>query len=317
MNSNSTTEGKCKCGKDANIYLPHRRKHYCTEHFLSYVRNTVLNTIRDYKLIQENDRVLLAVSGGKDSLVLLHILNWAKDKLNFELIPLTINLGINKNNYSNDSVKVTLENCEKLGLKLKIIDLKKEYGFSLDEMALYTKKSVCAACGTIKRYLINKEAIKAEVDCVATGHNLTDGVVFLLNNLIKGDLLLLSRYKIKLPKKDKLVPRIKPLFFIYEKETSFYSYLAGIKTVESSCAYGGSAPTFKMKQIALKMEEVEPGSNLQLMRSFIRRLLPILPEEDLSPLQNCVICGLPSSKKVCAFCKLRRNVFEKKRSLLL
>jgi len=154
--------------------------------------------------------------------------------------------------------------------------------------------------------------LEFKVDCIATGHNLTDGFIFVLNNLIKGDILLLTKYNIILPKKDGLIPRIKPLFFVYEKEAALYAHYAGLNPVQSTCPYSKDAPTLKMKNTALTMEEVQPGSILQFMKSFLRRLLPNLRKvNELTTLQSCIKCGLPSSQKICSFCKLKINIREK------
>jgi len=277
---------------------------------MEYFEKRVLRTIRKYKMIQEGDKVLLGVSGGKDSIVLLHILADFQNVLKFEVIPLFIDLGIQLGNYSRISCKVVEENCKKLGLDVNIVKIQDEYGLSIDK--IFTKKlkrPICSVCGLIKRYVLNRKALEFSADKVATGHNLNDEATVLLQNIVNTNIDLLSKFGPVQPAlKGLLVGRIKPFFETYEDEISLYANFKSLDYVDIACPYSEDALSLKLKTIITKLEDIRPGSALTMVRGFYKKIKPLLQGAQEEKINKCKICKMPTSTEICSFCRLKQRI---------
>lgn len=255
--------------------------------------------------------MVLALSGGKDSLALLHILNNLKEKIGFELSALSIDLGIRRDDYSLKSVQISDKYCRELGVKLQIIDMKRDFGFTIDEVlnSNKIKRPICSSCGVIKRYVTNKVAIDLRAHSLATGHNLDDESTVLLSNYSNVDLNLLVRSGPILPSRgEKMASRIKPLYETSEKETTLYNFFKGIQHLEQKCPYASGASSLRLKEAINHLEETRPGFKIALVRNFIKKIKPILAEHysnTQSALKLCEECGYPTSTKICSFCRLK------------
>jgi len=280
----------------------------CKTHFRVYFENRVQKTIKRYKLINEGDRVVVAVSGGKDSMALLHTL---KKSIDNEIIAFHIDLGIGE--YSKESRRIVEENCKNLKIELKVYDLKEEYGFSIGELSWFRKK-ICSTCGTVKRYLTNKFAYEVDADVIATGHNLDDEVAFLMNNFSNGNYF--QMYKMG-PKSEsipeyKLVGRVKPLYEITDRESLLYCITSKIRFIDRECPYATKTTVTDWKLTLSDMESKRPGIKLRIIRNFLREMKPILSKyySSLSEgeLKRCEVCGMATSRSLCTFCALLRRI---------
>ena len=96
---------KCtKCGREAVYHAKYEGKFYCHKHFNEMVEVKVKQNIRKYGLIKRGDRIAVGVSGGKDSVVLLHILHKLSQKFPFEVVAITIDEGIK--GYRSESIEM-------------------------------------------------------------------------------------------------------------------------------------------------------------------------------------------------------------------
>ncbi|MHA1581725.1 MAG: TIGR00269 family protein [Candidatus Baldrarchaeia archaeon] len=260
-------------------------------------------------MIREGDKILLGVSGGKDSVALLYILAKFQNNLKFKLLPIFIDLGINRDNYSQYSREIVENHCQNLELDLLIADVKREYGFSIDEVfSKKLRKPVCSICGTVKRYILNRKAIELGVEKVATGHNLTDEATILLQNIINVNIDFFSKFTPVQPAVDRLFAgRIKPFFEIYEEEISLYVTFKNIGYVEVKCLYAKGASTLQLKKIILNIENMRPGAALTMVKGFYKKIRPIIQKKE-EKLNKCRICGMPTITEICAFCKLRNKI---------
>ncbi len=303
----------CKfCSKPAAVRIRYSGLLVCKDHFTEYFEKRVLRTIQKYKMIKEGDKVLLGVSGGKDSVTLLHLLANFQNVLKFEIIPLFIDLGIQPNNYSQISVKVVEENCKSLGLDANIVKIQDEYGLSIDKILTEKlKRPMCSVCGLIKRYVLNRKAIEFSADKVATGHNLDDEATVLLQNLINSDIYVLSKFGPVQPSfENVLVSRIKPFFETYEDEISLYANFKNLNYVDVICPYSEDAPLLKLKAIIKKLEDIRPGSALTMVRGFYKKIKPSLQTIREEKIKKCKICGMATSTDICSFCRLRQRIIK-------
>ncbi|MEM2829159.1 MAG: TIGR00269 family protein [Candidatus Jordarchaeales archaeon] len=303
--------GKCKwCSGDMEVFLPYARLSLCRSHFRNYVVRRVKRTIERYGMINSGERVLVALSGGKDSLVLLHILSTLRDSddpkfsLKCEVEAVTLDLGIK--GYSERCIAVARAHCEKLGVPHHTIKAAELAGFTMDDVASRRGRPTCSVCGVVKRYVLNKVGVEMGFDRLATGHNLDDEAAVLLSNYLSANVELLSRQSPVLPAREGMISRIKPLFEVSERETAMYAQFQGLAPVDGKCPYAIAPSTLKFKMVLNMLEEEVPTMKISMVRGFLEKVKPLLKKGETGPLRRCVACGYPSSSEVCSFCRLKK-----------
>lgn len=307
---------KCRlCNKKAIVRLRYARRDLCKDHFIEFIERRFEKIIVERKLLRGIRKVIVAVSGGKDSITLLHMLHRISKKLGFEIYGLTIDLGIDLNSsYSKKSVEAAVKNFEMLNINYKVVNIKKKYGFTIDDVARYGRKAgirkpVCSICGTVKRYVMNKFATEIKADAIATGHNLDDTLHYVFSSIYSGRWEDLKKYALVTPSKYKLISRIKPLAYISEKETLLYVLLKETPFNHEVCPHTVTRRFhMRIRKMINEFEEEYPGSKITLARTFLEKIQPALstyyPEEE-KEIRECEICNMPTTGKVCAFCKIR------------
>jgi len=301
---------KCrKCGKTAVINMRQHRLALCEEHFLEWVLEQVKRTIRRYRMFRREDRILVAVSGGKDSLSLWDILL----RLGYQAEGLYIHLGIEDGGYSDRSLEyVERFAAQREGAHFQVVDVKTTYGMSVPELARvkYRGRKVCALCGLVKRHIMNRVAYEGEYATIATGHNLDDEAAVLFSNVLRWQVGYLARQAPVLPSTHpKLARKVKPLVHLYEREMAAYAIVRGIEYIYDECPYAAGANTIFYKELLNQLEARSPGAKSALYREFIRarRKGDILfaGEETHPEMQECQVCGQPTTAPgKCAFCRL-------------
>ncbi len=290
---------KCSfCDRKAVIFIRRTGKYYCEEHFEKFFLGRVRSYLDRNKI--KRKKILAAISGGKDSSSMLWALNSLKNEYKLEIVAFHIDLGIK--GYSKSCRKASEELCQSLGIELKILDLKKEYGKSLEEIARKSRKP-CSSCGTIKRYLTNKAAYEGGFEYIATGHNMLDEAAFAMHNLYSGTIKQFMRGGEVIPPKPKLkmAGRIKPLYYLMENETMLYAILKAIPYSEEECPYSLGHPIIRHKRVLLRGEEELPGFVYNVLKSL--NSLRSEKEEEVE-LNFCKICGYPTTSEICKFCRI-------------
>jgi uncharacterized protein (TIGR00269 family) len=297
--------GKCRvCGAPAYARLEYANLQLCRDNFVRFFERRVERTVERYGMFERGSRVAVAVSGGKDSVALLHSLWKLRGKLGVELVAITIDLGIA--GHSDRYVPLARRVCERLGVSCRVVDLRGEYGFSVDELR-GLRRPVCSLCGAVKRYVLNREARELGAHVLATGHNLDDFLAALLQAYIRGDLRALAKLRPYLPPEGKLVARAKPLVETPERDTKLYVEALGLEHVTWKCPYSSGAPSFEYKRVLDLLEEEHPSIKFQMLRSFLERIQPLISVEEPS-LLSCSKCGEPSSSPVCQFCRIKSMI---------
>lgn len=294
---------KCqKCGAKAQVYLPQHRLALCKDHYLEWFENRVEKTIKEFRMFSRSDRVLVAVSGGKDSLSLWNALY----KLGYEVDGFYINLGIGE--YSQKSNILATEFSQKIGRKLYSISLKDEI-MPIPEIKKYDSRPACSVCGTVKRYYMNKFAKENGYSIIATGHNLDDESAVLFSNTLNWSVEYLKRQYPVLPQEDGFVRKVKPLCKISEKESAMYAVLSGIDYIEEECPFSEGATSIDYKIFLSQLEEKSPGTKLRFYSEFLRKMYPLLKQsEEKIPLKSCKICGEPTTGEICSVCALKNKL---------
>ncbi len=303
---------RCKwCGSPAFIWLEYARIAFCKKHFIDYFLRKVERTVKSYGLVEMGDRILVALSGGKDSASMFFALARLFSDV-ATLIPVTIDLG-GEHPFFADYVEKVRKQCSLLGFEAKVVRLE-EYGFTIDDIFRaqpITGRPICSACALVKRYILNDIARKLGTNKIALGHVLDDMAAYIMLNLISGDLHALSKLGPSSPARDALPARIRPLYEVYELETKALCEAAGIPYAGEDCPYSKGEKLGPFKDVMRQLERNRPASLLTFARNFAKKLLPLIKVEE-APLKKCSVCGAPTSSEVCAFCRLKAAVLKAK-----
>lgn len=302
---------KCrKCGEKAVINMRQHKLSLCTEHFLDWMMAQTERFIRKYEMFNRQSRVLVAVSGGKDSLSLWDLL-W---RLGYQAEGLYIGLGIDGGvNYSHESQRLAERFAEERGLTLHIVSLPEEYGEDIQQMAQRTQRGrgkPCSVCGLAKRHIMNRMARDGNFDILATGHNLDDEAAVLFGNVLNWIPGYLARQAPVLEaNRPGLARKVKPLCRFYEREMAAYAVLRGIEYIYDECPYAEGSSTIYYKELLNQLEEDRPGAKLSFYLSFLeaksRGLFSPQADADIPLLHACPTCGQPTSAPgECAFCRM-------------
>jgi uncharacterized protein (TIGR00269 family) len=286
----------------------------CGRCFCKSIENKVRGTISKYKMFEPKDKIMLAVSGGKDSVTLLHILTKIEKAFpDAALSAVTVDEGIK--GYRDEALKVAMKNCKKLGVEHVVTSFKKMYGYTLDEIVNMIRKrkekglTPCSYCGVLRRRTLNTAAREAGVDKLATAHSLDDETQTMLLNIIHGDALRIARVKPVLTViHPRLVQRVKPFCEVPEKEVALYAYLRRIRFQGILCPYARTALRNDMRTMLNRLEEKHAGTKFTIFRSM-ERIRPALEEiAEEAKLQNCRICGEPTVGELCKPCQMLQEL---------
>ncbi|RMF39310.1 MAG: adenine nucleotide alpha hydrolase family protein [Anaerolineae bacterium] len=301
---------KCrKCGQKAAINMRQHKLALCREHYLEWLPQQTQRFIEKYHMFTPDERVLVAVSGGKDSLALWDVLV----RLGYQADGLYIDLGIDGGfGYSSESHALTVAFAEKHGLTLHVVDVKASYGEDIPEMAHRTRRGKgkpCSVCGLTKRHIMNRIARDLGYDVLATGHNLDDEAATLFGNTLQWSSGYLVRQGPVLPASPGLARKVKPFCRFYERETAAYALLRGIEYIYEECPFSVGAKSIYYKELLNQLEEEHPGAKLQFYLGFLRAkkegLFAERAEETVELLHTCPTCGQPTSAPgQCAFCRM-------------
>ena len=292
---------KCKtCAAKAVIEMRRHNAAFCTGCFCTHVERQVQKTVDTEKMLSKDDRVLVAVSGGKDSFTLWETLH----RLGYSTTGYHIVLGIG--DYSPLAREKVEAYAKGQGLSLIITDLKEEYDFTIPELSLYTPRVPCSACGLSKRYLMNRTALEAGFTVLATGHNLDDGAATLLGNLLHWQTEQLGRMRPAMEATHaKLVKTVKPLIRLTERETLAYTMLRGIDYHEDECPNAVGATSLLYKDILNQLEHASPGAKQSFYSGFlIKGRATFAAHSDGITLKACEVCGQVTTTETCAFCRM-------------
>jgi len=292
---------KCqRCPKIAVIYQKYSNAHLCKSHFIEDVERKIKRDIRKFKMIGRGERIAVALSGGKDSIALLYILHKIfRDRPDLEIIALTIDEGIKgyRANTLSHAIKITNE----LGIDHKIMSFDNVFGTTMDALVIKKEHAACTLCGVLRKNILNKAARELGADKLATGHNLDDESQTILMNYMRGDM---ERLRRMLPGSIQpgMVPRIKPLRSIPEKEVALYGFLNDLPVSMDECPYAGDALRNEIREMINNYEVRHPGTKYSLLGGFETISQTLRP--NVTEIFKCDKCGEPSSETFCKTCRL-------------
>ncbi len=297
---------KCRvCRDKAVIEVRRHNAGFCRQHFIDHIHRQVDRTIHDHDMFSPGDRLLLGVSGGKDSLALWNILT----ELGYRVDGVYLHLGIG--DYSSESLVLSQAFAQERGLELRVMDLPSERGFSVPEAARASRRTPCSACGLSKRYLLNQAADDFGYDVLVMGHNLDDEAATLFSNVIGWETDYLARQSPVLPATDGgLARKVKPLVRVAERETAAYAVLQGIEYEVEECPMAAGNTVNRYKQWLNRLEEESPGLKTRFLTGFWDKGRMAFQAGEPPELRACDECGQPTTADICAFCRLSARVRE-------
>lgn len=294
---------KCQvCRGPAVIDVRRHNANFCPEHFLRLCRDQTRKTIDQFAMLEPDDRVLVAVSGGKDSLAVWDILR----ELGWQADGFYIGLGIG--DYSDESRRYAERFAAARGLTLIVDDLLRDHGFDVPHGSRAAKRAPCSACGLSKRHLFDDAARRGGYDAIVTGHNLDDEAAVLMGNTLHWQTDYLGRQMPHLPAANGFPKKVKPLVRLTERDTAAYCLLRGIDYLVDECPMAAGNKHLSYKAALNDIEVDSPGAKHAFYFGFLDRaadrFAPTVEPTDEAPVTPCERCGAPSSNGVCAFCRL-------------
>lgn len=298
-----------KCHEKAVIGLPRHNAAFCKPCFTGFVHDQVARAIKSERMFGPKDRILVAVSGGKDSLALWDILL----KLGYRADALYVDLGIA--GYSEKSREKVERFAGTVGTAhnatLLLHTVQEEEGAGIRELADLLRRPTCSACGTIKRYQFNRAAVDYDYDVMATGHNLDDEAARLLGNVLHWQDEYLDKQGPSLPASvEGFAKKVKPLYRLAEREIAAYAVLNRIDYIVEECPMAKGSKMLLYKEVLNRLETESPGTKQAFYWGFLEKQARAQPapasmaEKDQATLHPCATCGQPTTAEICSYCKM-------------
>ncbi len=309
-------EVKCdKCGKNRAVYFQrYTGLRLCRRCFNRYFVGKVKKTIMKYRMIRSGESIGLAVSGGKDSMVMLHVVSRIASKIkDCSVTVLVVDEGIR--GFRGESIKFVVEACKSLDVPYVIGSFKKFFGVTMDEIVEMRlkiserrlRRRPCTYCGVLRRKVLNRIALDTGVDKIAVASNLDDEIQAFLMNVTRGDYARILRLKPVHEQTEGFVPRIKPFRECLEEEIAIFAFLNGIRHHYGDCPYLIEAYRRDIRNFLNYMDAKRPGIKFSILSS-LDRLREMLEKVYVPTLGTCKICGTPSSSEICAACKVLKEL---------
>jgi uncharacterized protein (TIGR00269 family) len=301
---------KCtKCKTKAVIELRRHNACFCKACFNDFALQQVARAIKSEQMFGRDDRILVAVSGGKDSLALWHMLL----TLGYRADALYVDLGIP--GYSATSKEKVLRFADTVGAahgaKLLIHTVQAEEGAGIRELADLVHRPTCSACGTIKRYQFNRAAVTHQYTVMATGHNLDDEAARLLGNVLHWQDEYLEKQGPSLPASvEGFAKKVKPLCRLSEREMAAYAVLNRLDYIVDECPMAKGSKMLVYKEVLNRLETESPGTKQRFYWGFIEKQASRRPtadsmtERDQAALRPCMTCHQPTTADVCSYCRM-------------
>lgn len=295
---------KCRvCSGPAVIDIRRHNANFCPEHFLKLCRDQTAKAIKQFGMLEPDDRVLVAVSGGKDSLAVWDILH----ELGYATEGFYVGLGID--DYSETSEHHARAFAAERGLTLHTEDLRRDHGFDVPNGSRAAKRAPCSACGLSKRHLFDEAARRGEYDAIVTGHNLDDEAAVLMGNVLHWHTDYLARQAPLLPARAGFPKKAKPLVRLTERETAAYCLLRGIDYLVDECPMAVGNKHLSYKAALNDIERDSPGAKHDFYFRFLDQAAARFGDGAVGPdiepdVAPCARCGAPTNNEICSFCAL-------------
>lgn len=293
-------EAKCtRCRSRATIRLPSHHALFCPECFHLFFHRAILRAMEEFDLPGASP-IMVAVSGGKDSLALWDALH----ELGYPVQGLHIDLGIS--GFSQASSEVVARFAATRGFSWTQVLLRDVFGYSVQEIHRRTRRKICSVCGLLKRQLLNRLVIREGYRILATGHNLDDEAGRLLGNLVRHRTHYLEKLSPFLPSRHPRLPvKIKPLYRLEASEIRIYCEIKGIQPLSTPCPLSRGATSHTFKEALQFLENKMPGTKREFLFGYLHKSSTANSSSEFG---TCKGCGEPAYSDLCSVCSLKRQL---------
>ncbi|MDL2222160.1 tRNA 2-thiocytidine biosynthesis TtcA family protein [Parabacteroides sp. OttesenSCG-928-N08] len=239
------------------------------ERGLHKVEEKVRKAIRKYGLIQDGDRILAGLSGGKDSLALIELLGRraAVFKPRFEVVVAHI---VMTNIPYHSDLDYLRSHAETFGLRFVVRET--QFDPSTDK-----RKSPCFLCSWMRRKALFEIAKEENCNKIAFGHHQDDMLETLLMNMIHQGAIATMPPLLQMEKFD--MQLIRPLCLVSENEIRQLAAWRGYRKQLKSCPYESGSSRSQMKELLKQMEAINPEARFSLWKSMSHIQENYLPRE--------------------------------------
>ncbi|MGI0002849.1 MAG: TIGR00269 family protein [Nitrosopumilaceae archaeon] len=294
-----------RCGNIAVFSRKYSGESLCSCCFSDSIVKKTSKTISKYNMIQNGDIVGVAVSGGKDSLSLLHVFKKMSESHNFKIIAITVDEGIP--GYRDEALEIVRDFCNNLGVEYRSYAYKELFDLTLEEsleLRENEKISSCSICGILRRRAIDFGAKDLDVDVIATGHNLDDVLQTFIINVLSGDTNKIGWME---PITSNQIRKIKPFCEIYENEIVFYAFTNEIPFQSEECPHMNEGIRTEIREFLNSLENHHSGIKNSMYGS-VMKLIQIVKDANYKQRKVCQKCGNQCTGEVCSVCTMLVNL---------
>ena len=291
-----------KCQKQAAYSRKYSGENLCSECFANSILRKAARTISKHNMIKNNELVCVAVSGGKDSLVLLDVLNKMSKTHNFRIVAVTIDEGIP--GYRDEALKIVEKFCAGLNVEHKTFSYKELFDLTLEEsldLRNDQKPSSCSICGTFRRRALDHAAKTINADVIATGHNLDDVIQTFLINILSGDTNKIGWMDPDIPSNK--LRKIKPFSEIYESEIVFYAFTNNLPFQTEPCPHMNEGIRTEIREFLNLLESNHIGIKNNIYSSILK-IAQFTNKVSHKEKRICLVCGNECTGKICSVCTM-------------
>jgi len=293
-----------RCNAKSAYYRVYSGESLCAKCFSRSLQEKVAKTISKYSMVKHGDRIAVAVSGGKDSLSLLHIMNMLCEKHGSTVCAVTIDEGID--GYRDESLDIVSKFTSHLNVEHKILSCKDLYGVSLEDSLQLRKgrrMSSCSICGTFRRRAIDIATETVGANVVATAHNLDDVLQTFLINILAGDVERIGWTYPESVSYANGLRKIKPFTEIYEHEIAFYALVNEIPFQAEECPHMNEGIRTEIREFLNKLEKEHAGIKYNAYNTMVK-VAKRIKDSASKEHSKCVLCGRDSTNEICSVCSM-------------
>ncbi len=298
---NALTPVCTRCRDALSVYYrPYSGERLCAACFNESLLERVKKTVGRYDMFEYDSRIAVGVSGGKDSLTLLRLLErLERDRPYAELVAVCVDEGVR--GYRDEALALVEKNCRMLGVEVHRVGFRELFGETMDGIAARDREvGTCSYCGVLRRRALDVAAKAVDADRLATGHNLDDMAQSVLLNVLRGDVVRMDSYYPGGRSLEGFVRRVKPLCEVPERETTFYAYVNGLEFQGLPCPYAEEAMRSDVRRFLNRMEVGRPGTKFTVYRTGLK----IRGRGESGAAGMCRVCGRPARGDLCRACEL-------------
>ena len=229
---------------------------------------------QDFKLIDTGDRIAIGVSGGKDSLLLLHALSLYRkfSHKDFSILAITVTMGMEPFDLTGIS-----RLCEELGIEYCV----KETEIGKIIFDYRKEKNPCALCAKMRRAVLANTCVEKGYNKLALGHHREDAIETLLMSLFYEGRFHTFHPKTVMSRTGITV--IRPLVYLPESHVKHMERILELPVVKSPCPANGETRRAEMKELLCRLRRVYPDANERFLHALQQDRYDLWQKEETTP----------------------------------